>query len=157
MSFYGTAKKAQAPGSPSTSIGSSAETQGDGLVSWNFGDGTTTTLPNQTRFTHTFPRPGVYRVEASVTDNLGSTYRWVQMVKINAPLAAAVDQRHGTALLTVRPMGGRHGNVLAARWTFSDGSSAAGTSVAAPAGATGATVTIVDGAGDTASTTVSLG
>jgi hypothetical protein len=40
----------------------------------------------------------VYRVEASVTDNLGSTYRWVQMVKINAPLAAAVDQRHGTAL-----------------------------------------------------------
>jgi hypothetical protein len=31
-------------------------------------------------------------------------------------------------------MGGRHGNVLAARWTFSDGSSAAGTSVAAPAG-----------------------
>jgi PKD domain len=159
VSFYGTSKKAQAPGSPSTSIGSSAGTQNDGLVAWNFGDGTVVTQPNQTRFTHTFPGPGTYRVQASVTDNLGKTYRWVQMVKINSPLSAAVDQRteDGKVVLTARPIGGQRWDVVAAHWTFSDGTTADGTSVTAPAAATNASVTIVDGAGNTASTTVPLG
>ncbi len=92
VSFYATSKKAQAAGSSSTSIGSTAGTQNDGQVAWDFGDGTIETQPNQTRFTHTFPGPGTYRVQASVTDNLGKTYRWVQMVKIDSPLSAAVDQ-----------------------------------------------------------------
>ena len=41
---------------------------------------------------HTFPAPGTYRVQASVTDNLGKTYRWAQTVTIDPPLTAAVDQ-----------------------------------------------------------------
>ena len=92
VSFYGTAKKAQASGAASTSIGSTAATQGDGAISWDFGDGTTETHPISARFTHTFPRPGIYQVRASVTDNLGNTYAWTQSVQIDTPLVAAVDQ-----------------------------------------------------------------
>jgi PKD domain len=90
VSFYGTAKKAQAAGSPSTSIGSSAATQGDGKIAWNFGDGTVETLSNQSRFTHTFPGPGTYTVQASIADNLGNPYSWTQTVRIDArcPFAA---------------------------------------------------------------------
>jgi hypothetical protein len=159
VSFYGTAKKAQASGSASTSIGSSAATQGDSQIAWDFGDGTVVTQPNQTRFTHTFPGPGTYRVQASVTDNLGKTYRWVQMIKINSPLSASVDQStdNGNTVLTARPLGGQRWNIVAAHWMFSDGTTADGTTVTAPAEATNASVTIVDGAGNTASTTVSVG
>jgi hypothetical protein len=159
VSFYATSKKAQAAGSSSTTIGSSLGTQGDGLVAWDFGDGTTETHANSSRFTHTFPRSGTYRVQASVTDNLGKTYRWVQMVTIDAPLSAAVQQRteDGKLALTARPIGGQRWDVVAAHWTFSDGTTADGTSVTAPVGATNASVTIVDGAGNTASTTVALG
>ena len=159
VSFYGTAKKAQAAGSPSTSIGSSAGTQNDGQVAWDFGDGSVETHPNQTRFTHTFAAPGTYRVQASVTDNLGKTYRWVQMVTVDSPLSASVVQRtaDGKLMLTARPIGGQRWDVVAAHWTFSDATTADGTSVTAPAGATSASVTIVDGAGNTASTTVALG
>ena len=113
----------------------------------------------QAQRAHTFPAPGTYRVQASVTDNLGKTYRWVQMVKINPPLSATVVQRteDGKLLLTARPVGGQRWDVVAAHWAFSNGASADGTSVTAPAGATNASVTIVDGAGNTASTTVPLG
>ena len=48
------------------------------MISWNFGDGTTEVQPDQARFNHTFPGPGVYEVTASVTDNLGNTYSWTQ-------------------------------------------------------------------------------
>jgi PKD domain len=158
VGFYGTAKKAQASGSPSTSIGSSAGTQGDGLVAWDFGDGTIETHSNQTRFTHTFPGPGMYRVQASVTDNLGKTYRWVQFVRIDKPLSAAVDQdaTKDKVVLTARAVGGQAWDVLAAHWTFSDGTTADGTTVTRPAGSGDATVTIVDGAGNTATTTVAI-
>jgi PKD domain len=158
VSFYGTAKKAQASGSASTSIGSSAAAQGDGKVAWDFGDGTIETQRNQTRFTHTFPGPGAYHVQASVTDNLGATHRWIQTVRIDPPLSATVDQRRqaGTVVLTARALGGQRFDVNAAHWTFSDGSSAEGTTVIAPGGADHATVTIVDGAGNTATKTVPI-
>jgi PKD domain len=83
VSFYGTARKAQEPGSASTSIGSSATSQGDNKIAWSFGDGTTAVEPNESRFDHTFARPGAYEVRASVTDNLGNTYSWVQSVTID--------------------------------------------------------------------------
>ena len=158
VSFYGTAKKAQASGSPSTSIGSSAATQNDAQIAWDFGDGTIETRSNQARFTHTFPGPGAYRVQASVTDNLGKTYRWVQWVRIDSPLSAGVAQEtvDGKVELTARAIGGQRFDVLAAHWAFSDGSSADGTTVTAPAAADHATVTIIDGAGNTATKTVSI-
>ena len=158
VSFYGTAKRAQAAGSPSTSIGSSAATQGDGRIAWDFGDGTVETRSNQSRFTHAFPSPGTYTVQASVADNLGATYHWTQVVRIDAPLSARIDENtaHGDVVLTARSIGGQRSDVLAAHWTFSDGPSTEGTTVTAPAGADHATVTIVDGAGNTATETVAI-
>ena len=158
MSFYGTAKKAQAPGAASTSFGSTAATASDSKIAWDFGDGTTDVRPTGTRFTHTFPGPGTYRVQASVTDNLGKTYRWAQLVRIDTPLAAGVDQdrKKDSLVLTARAIGGQH-DVVAAHWAFSDGTTADGTSITRPAGPGGATVTIVDGAGNTATLTVAIG
>ncbi len=159
VSFYATAKKAQAPGSPSTSIGSTAATQGDGAVSWNFGDGTTEVHPISARFTHTFPRPGIYQVRASVTDNLGNTYSWTQSVLIDSPLTAAVDQTpqtKNTIALTAHAVGGQQTNVLAAHWTFADGTTFDGPTITMPHKHLNGSVTITDGAGNTATTDVHI-
>ena len=158
VSFYATAKKAQASGAPSTSIGSTATTQGDGAISWTFGDGTTETQPISARFTHTFPRPGIYRVKASVTDNLGNTYSWSQSVLIDLPLTAFVEQdpeRGNTIALTAGAIGG-HFDVLAAHWTFSDGTTADGTTITLPHKRLDGSVTITDGAGNTATAGVHI-
>jgi hypothetical protein len=159
VSFYATAKKAQASGSPSTSIGSSAATQNDGQIAWDFGDGTP--VENHAisaRFTHTFAGPGSYRVQTSVTDNLGKTYRWVQTVQIDKPLSVAVDKdaKDGNVALTARAIGGQRFDVVAAHWTFSDGTTADGPTITRTAGSGEATVTLVDGAGNTATTTVAI-
>jgi hypothetical protein len=47
-------------------------------------------------------------------------------------------------------------NVLAARWTFSDGITADGTTITLPHKQLDGFVTITDGAGDTATTSVHL-
>jgi hypothetical protein len=158
VSFYGSAHAADpASHSTSTTIGSSAGTQGDGLISWNFGDGTTEVQPDSARFTHTFPGPGLYVVTASVTDNLGNTYSWTQPVRIDSPLSAAVVQTSGhghNVVLNAVGQGGA-GNVLAARWTFSNGKTAYGTTITVHKRKE-ATVTITDGAGNTATTSVDI-
>ncbi len=152
VSFYASTHAADpASHSTSTTIGSSAGTQGDGLISWNFGDGTTEVQPDSARFTHTFPGPGLYAVTASVTDNLGNTYSWTQSVRIDAPLSAAVVQTagpRGSVVLSAVGQGGE-GNVLEARWTFSHGKAAYGTTITVHKHLEGL-VTITDGAGNTA-------
>jgi hypothetical protein len=159
VSFYASAHPADPVShSTSTTIGSTAGTQSDGLVSWNFGDGTVGTQPISARFTHTFPGPGLYRVRTSVTDNLGNTYRWVQPVLIDRPLTAAVVQHPeglDTIVLAAVAKGG-DGNVLAAHWTFSDGTTADGTTITLPDKPLDGFVTITDGAGNTATTSVHL-
>lgn len=158
VSFYGTAKKAQVSGAPSTSIGSTAATQGDGAINWDFGDGTTETHPISARFTHTFPQPGIYQVRASITDNLGDTYTWTQSVQIDRPLTAAVDQspkRANTIALTAHAVGGQ-GSVLAAHWTFADGTTADGPTITMPHKHLDGSVTITDGVGNTATTNLHI-
>ena len=158
VSFYASAHAADsASHSTSTTIGSSAGTQGDGSISWNFGDGTTEVQPDSARFTHTFPAAGVYVVTASVTDNLGNTYSWTQPVRIDSPLSAAVVQTAGrgnSVILSAVGQGGE-GNVLEARWTFSDGATAYGTTITVHRHLEGL-VTITDGAGNTATTSVHI-
>lgn len=159
VSFYGTAKKAQASGSASTSIGSTAATQRDGAISWDFGDGTTEIHPISARFTHTFARPGIYQVRASVTDNLDHTYTWTQSVQIDRPLSAAVDEdpeRGNTIVLTAHARGGQQTKVLAAHWTFADGTTADGPTITMPHKHMDGSVTITDGAGNTATTDVHI-
>jgi PKD domain len=160
VSFYASAKAAvRASHSASTTIGSSAGTQGDGSISWNFGDGTTELRPDAARFSHTFPGPGLYSVTASVTDNLGDTYSWTQSVRIDTPLSATVVQTPGSGksvVLSVSAQGGE-GNVIAARWTFADGRTAEGTTITLPHKPQEGSVTITDGAGNAATTSVNVG
>ncbi len=157
VSFYASAKAADhASKSTSKTIGSSAATQGDGLVSWNFGDGTTELQPDAARFSHTFPGPGVYSVTASVTDNLGNTYSWTQQVRIDAQLSASVIQTPGSGrrvVLSASAQGGK-GNALATRWTLPNGKTADGTTLTLPHGNVDVAVTITDGAGNTATSNV---
>ncbi len=158
VSFYASARAANAAShSTSTTIGSSAGTQGDGSISWNFGDGTTEVQPDEARFTHTFPGPGLYQVTTSVTDNLGKTYSWVQPVQIDGPLSAAVvlDPEGGKTVATAVADGGE-GNAIAAHWTFSDGRTAEGTTVTLHGRHLDGSVTITDGAGNTATTSVHI-
>ena len=159
VSFYGSAHAADpASGSSSTTIGPNASTQ-DGAISWRFGDGTTAIHPDEARFTHTFPAPGHYVVRASVTDNLGHTYTWAQSVLIDQPLTATVAHHAGpahTVVLTAQADGGT-GDVLAARWKFADGTSARGTTIILPREHRVGSVTITDGAGNTATTDVHVG
>ena len=157
VSFYGSAHAANsASHSTSTTIGSSAGTQGDGSISWNFGDGTTEVQPDEARFTHTFPGPGLYQVTASVTDNLGKTYSWVQSVQIDRPLSAAVVQEPGHGKTVTAVAEGGTGNVVAAQWTFSNGTTASGTTVTVHGKHLVGSVTITDGAGNTATTSVHI-
>jgi hypothetical protein len=100
----------------------------------------------------------VYNVRASVTDNLGNSYSWTQTVTIDSPLSAAVDQqpdRFNTMVLTARASGGAS-NVMAAHWTFADGTTADGTTIAMPHKHMTGSVTITDGAGNTATTDVHI-
>jgi hypothetical protein len=157
VSFYGSAHAAD-PVSKSTSktIGSSAGTQGDGAISWNFGDGTSEVQPNSSRFTHTFPGPGLYVVTASVTDNLGNTYSWTQSVRIDTPLSAVVAQTAGpgnTVVLSATAKGGE-GNAIAAQWKLSKGKTLYGTTITVPHKALSGVVTLTDGAGNTATAAV---
>jgi hypothetical protein len=157
VSFYASAHAADsASHSESTTIGSSAGAQGDGSISWNFGDGTTELRPNASRFSHTFPGPGLYSVTASVTDNLGNTYSWTQQVRIDAPLSAAVVQTpaSGDSVVLSASAQGGEGNVIAARWTFPSGRTAYGATITVPRRKQVVAVTITDGAGNTATTSV---
>jgi hypothetical protein len=157
VSFYGSAHAADpASHSESKTIGSSAGTQGDGMISWNFGDGTTELRPDSARFSHTFPGPGLYSVTASITDNLDNTYSWTQQVQIDTPLSASVVQTPGpgkSVVLSAVAKGGE-GNVIAAQWKFSNGPTAYGTTVTVPRKDVEGSVTITDGAGNTATTSV---
>jgi PKD domain len=159
VSLYGSAHPADpASGSASKTIGSSATSQNDGKISWDFGDGTTGTQPISARFSHTFPGPGLYQVKASVTDNLGNTYNWTQPVQIDPPLTAAVAQdpeRGNTIVLTAQANGGA-GNAVAAHWTFANGTTADGTTITSPHKQMDGSVTITDGAGNTATTTLHI-
>jgi hypothetical protein len=159
VSLYGSAHAADpASHSASATIGSTATTQGDGEISWNFGDGTTQTHPDSARFTHVFPGPGLYQVSASVTDNLGNTYSWTQSVLIDTPLDAAVTQQpqpDNTISLSAQAKGGS-GTVVAAHWTFADGTVADGTTITLPHKHLDGSVTITDSAGNTATTSVHI-
>ncbi|MEA2272580.1 MAG: hypothetical protein QOI98_1288 [Solirubrobacteraceae bacterium] len=127
-------------------------------VSVDFGDGAHATVTGEQRITHTFAGPGSYDVTATAHDEKGQVRTWTRRVIVDPPPVAIVDQTPagGSVALTAGVQGG-DGNAIAAHWEFSDGTRADGLRVshAAAAGVT-ATVTVVDGAGDGASTTVSL-
>ncbi|MCB0869272.1 MAG: PKD domain-containing protein [Solirubrobacterales bacterium] len=127
-------------------------------IQWDFDDGTTPTTNNGERFDHTFPGPGTYDVVATVVGG-GKTRSWEQQIIVNPDLqATATYEGHLTqgASLLGGALGGS-GKVVAAHWTCQDGTKVSGINVVCKSPKAGtASVTVVDGAGNTAETTVAV-
>jgi PKD repeat protein len=118
----------------------------------DFGDGTRQDVTGEQHVPHTFPGPGTYRVTATATDEQGQTRTWSRTVLIDRPPVAVVDaaRRKGRSVLTASVRGGDH-HAVAAHWAFADGSTADGLSLTRRASQSAAgTVTVIDGAGDSA-------
>ena len=132
------------PGSPDHSVSA---------IGVSFGDGTSAVAHGETRLTHTFPKPGTYTVTTRVTDEGGTERTYSHPIVVDPALDAGVDttRRHGEDILRATLTGG-DGHVIAAHWSFSDGTHADGLTVTRPRAHVGSrgTVTVVDGAGDTA-------
>jgi hypothetical protein len=88
-------------------------------------------------------------VTASVEGPTGPS-SWTQTVIVDPPLSASVTSSGG--IVTAHSSGGA-GALLAAHWTFNNGATAEGISVALPAGASGGSVTVVDATGNQLSLT----
>ncbi|MFN2614631.1 MAG: PKD domain-containing protein, partial [Actinomycetota bacterium] len=119
-----------------------------GPIDWSFGDGSSASMLDGF-FTHRFPGPGTYDVRATVTDpEDGTHWSWIQTVIVDPPLAAVVT--HDGGALVAGVSGGK-GTIVAAHWSFSDGSASDGLTVTPPSSTTGS-VTVVDAAGNQATT-----
>jgi hypothetical protein len=121
----------------------------------DFGDGTpgfTGRYPAQA--THTWTTPGTYDVKTSAVDGDGNTTTWSTPVYVHAPMAARASERHGAGGWALRAgLHGGDGALLAAHWSFADGSDAWGTEVHRSGGRPPAgSVTVTDGDGDSATT-----
>jgi hypothetical protein len=133
----------------------------DGPVTWDFGDGTKATTGylsvgqdlgqsgqgphgEPILFTHAFA-PGTYKVTASGRDTAGNAVAWTVDVTVYPRLVASARCRRTT--FTGSADGGE-GHVLSWQWRFSDGKRAEGRVVQHRARR--AAVTVVDGAGGTA-------
>jgi PKD repeat protein len=134
-----------------------------GDIAWDFGDGTTDTTASKERFAHTFPGPGTYDVTATVTGSNDATRSWTQTIVIDRPLVAKAELRHNSAKkpvgLVVKSKGGQ-GTLVSARWTCQDGTEVSGFTVECPSKkeeSGRATVTVADGAGNTATDSVQIG
>lgn len=144
-------------------LGSAAKSQ-DGTapvptsIEWNFDDGTTPTTAVGERFDHTFPGPGSYEVTATVSSN-GLTRSFTDTIVIDPPLTATatVSKRTGQGASLLGGALGGSGKIVAAHWTCQDGAKVSGLKVLCKSPKSGtATVTVVDGAGNTAETTVAV-
>lgn len=143
-------------------LGSTAKSQDETVaaplnIEWDFDDGTSDTTVNQERFDYTFPGPGTYDVVATVTGSNSKTRTWEQRIVINPALVANANQLSRAwdgATLRATATGGS-GELVSARWTCQDGTEVSGLKVVCEASRAGtATVTVVDGAGNTDETTV---
>ena len=133
-----------------------------GPIAWDFDDGTTGTTASKERFDHTFPGPGTYDVTATVTGSNAATRSWSETITIDSPLVAKAKVRHNSAKkpigLSVTSEGGQ-GTLVSAHWTCQDGTKVSGLTVNCPGKKeTGqAHVTVVDGAGNTATDSIQIG
>lgn len=132
-------------------------------VSWDFGDGSGPIVTGTGWVEHTFPGPGNYQVYATVrnlaTDNPGAR-TWTETIVIDEALAATgrVSWRAGKDTRLHAIVSGGQGKVVAAHWTCPSGETQQGLDVTCPetdkAGV--AEVTVVDGAGNLATSEVDI-
>lgn len=88
---------------------------------WNFGDGTTSNLPNPV---HQFAASGVYSVELTITKNQTTSKKvkqeYIQIVdKLNIDFTA--DKTDGFKPLTVQFTERFSNNIVSRKWNFGDG------------------------------------
>ena len=151
INFYGSSTKSQ---------NGAVNVVGD--IAWDFDDGTTGTTASKERFDHTFPGPGTYDVTATVTGSNAATRSWSETIIIDRPLVAKAKLRHNSAKkpvsLSVTSKGGQ-GTLVSAHWTCQDGTEVSGLTVNCPGKKESglAEVTVVDGAGNTATDSVQIG
>ncbi len=135
------------PSNPVWSQGPKAWDAQGHTIQWEWGDGTTS-FTGEGFQSHEFPHPGSYTVRASVQDgNDGYVEHMDVVVTIDPRLEVHVHGHDGQ--LVVEHEGGTPG-LLAANWTFADGSSIA-TDAYHPVSDTGqhGSVTVIDTAGNT--------
>ena len=88
--------------------------------SWNFGDGTTSTLQNPL---HTYTSGGVYSVKLTVTNSIGSnSVTKSQLVAVSTPITADFTYKpaEGNVPLTVQFTDTSTGNPFSYTWNFGD-------------------------------------
>jgi hypothetical protein len=132
-------------------------------IAWDFGDGSGTIVTGTGWIEHTFPGPGNYQVHATVrnlaVDNPGER-TWTETIVIDEPLEAdaRVSWRAGKDTRLHALVSGGHGKVLAVHWTCPSGTTTSGLNVTCldtdKAGI--AEVTVVDGAGNVATSSVDI-
>lgn len=128
-------------------------------ISWDFGHGDPRTTVNQQRFDHTFPGPGTYEVKAEVTGDNSKTRSWTETITINPALegTAVVRKRAWNGATLEAGLSGGSGKLIAAHWTCQDGQKVSGLTVVCKSSKAGtASVSVVDGAGNTAEATVKV-
>lgn len=132
-----------------------------GMIEWNFGDGGSARTSSMERIVHPFA-VGSHIVTLSAVDSAGRRAYWSIDVHVYPQVRASVIVEpidRAEASFTARVDGGI-GEILAWRWTFSDGQTAFGPTVRhrfeSEARERTATVAIADASGCTASATASF-
>lgn len=133
------------PAATLDNLGEGGECPND--IAWSFGRTTTSGCGHV--LTHTFTgTPGSYDVVASIVDaRTGNTISWTRRLWIDPPLAATVAVDGD---LLIAGVSGGHGSILAAHWTFDDGTTAHG--ILIPRADAHGSVEVVDAAGNHATT-----
>jgi hypothetical protein len=130
-----------------------------GPIHWVFDDGTPSVdTPmvdgrHSKTFTHAFS-PGTHTVHLAAQDTSGDGASWDFQIYAYPQLTASVTSAsNGAAISYTGSACGGQGTILAWRWTFSDGTTASGQTVThqfATGVTPGATLTVTDGSGTTA-------
>ena len=147
--------------------GSSAKSQNGavnvvGDIAWDFDDGTTGTTASKERFDHTFPGPGTYDVTATVTGSNAATRSWTETIIIDRPLVAKAKAEAQLGQEAGQPLGDQQGRAGHARLRSLDlpgrhRGQRAHRQLPGQEGSGQAEVTVVDGAGNTATDSVQIG
>jgi len=139
-------------------------TDSDGTVtawSWNFGDGTTSTVRNPSR---TYAANGVYSVSLTVTDNAGATHKVTKSVNVgnvnSAPTAQFTFNCTQLSCNFTDTSTDADGSIASRSWNFGDGTSSTAANPShtyAAAGSYTVTLTVTDNSGATATRTQTVG
>jgi len=93
--------------------------QGQGLISWSFGNGQTSTLLSPSV---TYSAPGVYQVQLTISNACGQSVKEAIVEIISPPTAAfSTNVSAGCVPLTIQFTGQSTGNPVSVQWLFPGG------------------------------------